>query len=146
MMKLKASLLVAAATLSLAGLSGTVNAQDDSDDGHIFVTSTMQWPFANLEEIFALMEETQELLEENEYVLSRRVLSHEYAGAFSVITVVEYASLADIDKAQERGNELYEAKYPDEKVREARAEKFSALRGHGLHVDNILRDNPALAK
>jgi hypothetical protein len=109
MMNTKQLLLVAAATLCIAGLSGTANAQDESEDGHIFVVSTLQWPFNNLEEIFDLMEETQGLLEQNEYVLSRKVLSHYYAGAFSVMTITEYASLADIEKAGERGNELFEA-------------------------------------
>jgi hypothetical protein len=145
-MKTKQWLLTAAATLCLAGLTGTANAQDDDDDGHIFAVATYQWPFNNLEEIFALMEETKDLLDQNEYVLSRKVLTHEYAGAFSVMTIVEYASLADIDKAGERGNELFEAAYPDEKDREARGEKFAALTGTGMHVDSIVRENAALTK
>ena len=65
-MKIKQWLLIAAATLCLAGFSGTVNAQDDGDEGHIFAVATYQWPFANLEEIFALMEETKDLLNQNE--------------------------------------------------------------------------------
>jgi hypothetical protein len=146
MMNTKQLLLVAAATLCIAGLSGTANAQDESEDGHIFVVSTLQWPFNNLEEIFDLMEETQGLLEQNEYVLSRKVLSHYYAGAFSVMTITEYASLADIEKAGERGNELFEAAYPDEEDRQARGEKFAALTGAGMHVDSILQENPSLSK
>ena len=145
-MKIKQWLLIAAAALCLAGLSGTANAQDDGDEGHIFAVATFQWPFANLEEIFALMEETKDLLDQNEYVLSRKVLSHYYAGAFSVMTIIEYASLADMDKAGDRGNELFEAKYPDEEDREARGEKFAALTGSGMHVDSILRENTALTK
>jgi len=145
-MKTKQWLLTAAATLCLAGLTGTANAQDDDDDGHIFAVATYQWPFNNLEEIFELMEETQELVEQNAYVLSRKVLTHEYAGAFSVMTIIEYASLADIDKAGERGNELFEAAYPDENDREARGEKFAALTGAGMHVDSIVRENVALTK
>jgi hypothetical protein len=145
-MKFKELLLIAAAALCLTSLSGTANAQDDDEDGHIFAVATFQWSFSNLEEIFALMEETQDLVEKNEYILSRKVLTHEYAGAFSVMTIIEYASLADIDKAEARGNELFEAKYPDEKEREARGEKFSALRGDGMHVDSIVRENAALSK
>ena len=145
-MKFKEWLLIAAAALCLTSLSGTANAQDDDEDGHIFAVATLQWSFDNLDEIFALMEETQELVEQNEYILSRKVLTHEYAGAFSVMTIVEYASLADIDKAGDRGNELFEAKYPDEKDREARNEKFSALVGDGMHVDSLVRENAALSK
>lgn len=145
-MKIKQLLLVAAAALCFAGVSGIANAQDDGDEGHIFAVATLQWPFSNLDEIFALMEETQELVEQNEFILSRKVLTHEYAGAFSVMTIVEYASLADIDKASARGNELFETKYPDEKEREARGEKFTALVGNGMHVDSIVRENPALSK
>jgi len=145
-MKFKEWLLIAAAALCLTSLCGTANAQDDDEDGHIYAVSTLQWPFNNLEEIFALMEETQELVEQNEYILSRKVLTHEYAGAFSVMTIIEYASLADIDKAGDRGNELFEAKYPNEEDREARGEKFSALVGDGMHVDSIVRENAALSK
>jgi hypothetical protein len=145
-MKFKELLLIAAAALCLTSLSGTANAQDDDEDGHIFAVATLQWSFNNLEEIFALMEENQNLVEQNEYILSRKVLTHEYAGAFSVMTITEYASLADIDKAEDRGNELFEAKYPDEKDRDARGEKFSALVGDGMHVDNIVRENAALSK
>lgn len=146
MMKFKELLLIAAAALCLTSLSGTANAQDDDEDGHIFAVATLQWPFNNLDEIFALMEETQELVEQNEYILSRKVLTHEYAGAFSVMTIIEYASLADIDKAGDRGSELFEAKYPNEEEREARGEKFSALVGDGMHVDSIVRENAALSK
>jgi hypothetical protein len=119
MMKIKQLLLVAAAALCFAGVSGIANAQDDGDEGHIFAVATLQWPFSNLDEIFALMEETQELVEQNEFILSRKVL---------------------------RGNELFETKYPDEKEREARGEKFTALVGNGMHVDSIVRENPALSK
>ena len=145
-MNAKRLLLIAVSTLGLAGVAGIAHAQDDGVDDHIFVVATYQWPFNNLEEIFALMEETMGLLEQNEYVLSRKVLTHEYAGAFSVMTIIEYASLADMDKAGDRGNELFLAKYPDEKDREARGEKFAALTGTGMHVDSILRDNPTLSK
>ena len=62
------------------------------------------------------------------------------------MTIIEYASLADIDKAGDRGNELFETAYPDEEDRKARGEKFAALTGTGMHVDNILRENAALTK
>jgi hypothetical protein len=145
-MKAKQLLLIAATTLCLSGIVSTAFAQDDGDDGHVFAVSTYQWPFDNLEDIFALMEETQSLVDENEYMLSRKVLTHEWAGDFSVMMIVEYASLADISNAQERGTELFNAKYPDEAEREARGEQFGALTGTSMHVDNILRGNPALAK
>jgi hypothetical protein len=138
--------LFAVAALCLASVSSTAYAQDDDDDGHIFVVSTHQWPFDNLDELFTMMEETQELVEQNEFVLSRKVLTHFYAGAFSVMMIVEYASLADIDKASARGDELFEEEYPDEADRDARGEKFTALVGAGLHEDNIVQENTALSK
>ena len=145
-MKAKKLLLIVAATLYLAGVSGIAHAQDDGDDGHVFTVSTYQWPFNNLEEIFAMTEENQDLVEQNEYILSRKILTHEWAGDFSVMFIVEYASLADVDKAQERGTELFEAKYPDEEDREARGDKFAALTGTGIHVDSLVRENVALTK
>ena len=145
-MKAKQLLLIAAATSCLAGVSGTACAQDDGDDGHVFTVSTYQWPFNNLEEIFAIMEENQDLVEQNEYILSRKILTHDWAGDFSVMFVIEYASFADVDKAQERGTELFEAKYPDEEDRDARGDKLAALTGAGMHVDSILQENAALTK
>ena len=92
------------------------------------------------------MEETHELVEQNEFILSRKVLTHFYAGAFSVMTINEYASLADIDKAADRGSELFLEKYPDEEERDARAEKFIALSGAGLHEDSIVQEYAPLTK
>ncbi len=139
-------LLLAGATLLLAITPGTSQAQDDDDDGHIFTVSTFQWPFNNLDEIFEIIEENHELTKQNEFILSQKVLTHMWAGAFSVMFISEYASLEDFAKAQKRDTELFEAKYPDEKDRDAREDKFAALAGDGMHEDNILQENTKLAK
>lgn len=145
-MRVRQVFFIAISAICLSGLSGTVFAQDDGDEGHIFTVTTYKWPFNNLDEIFALMEEAQGIVEENEFVLSRKVLTHEWGGEFSVMTIVEYASMSDIDKAAERGTELFKAKYPDEAEREARGEKFRVLMGTAMHNDDILRENPGLTK
>ena len=139
-------MLVTISALCLFSVWGTAYAQDDEVEGHIYTVSTQKWPFNNLEEIFALMEETQGLVEENEYILSRKVLTHSWAGEFSVMIINEYASMADIDKAQKRGTELFNAKYPDEEEREARSEKLSKLMGTSMHNDSIVQEVPALTK
>ena len=139
-------LLLAGATLLLAITPGTSQAQDDDDDGHIFTVSTFQWPFNNLDEIFEIIEENHELTKQNEFILSQKVLTHMWAGAFSVMFISEYASLEDFAKAQKRDTELFEAKYPEEKDRDAREDKFAALAGDGMHEDNILQENTKLAK
>ena len=139
-------LVLAGASLMLGVTPSTLQAQDDDDDGHIFTVSTYQWPFNNLDEIFEIFEENHELTQQNEFILSQKTLTHMWAGAFSVMFISEYASFEDITKAQERETELYEAKYPDEKDRDARDEKFDALVGNGIHEDNILQENTKLAK
>ena len=139
-------LVIAGAALLLASTSSTVYAQEEDDAGHYFAVSTYQWPFNNLGEIIELMEENQELTEQNEFILSRKVLTHVWGGNFSVMFIVEYASFDDISKAQARGTELFEAKYPDEEDRDARNEEFSALVGDGIHEDNILQENASLTK
>ena len=121
-------------------------AQDDDDDGHIFTVSTYQWPFNNLEDIFELIEKDLELTKQNEFLLSQKTLVHQWAGAFSVMILREYASFEDIAKAQERNTELIEAKYPKKKDRDARSKKFAALAGDGIHEDSILQENTKLAK
>ena len=137
-------LAVAAAAMIL---SAPLIAQEAAEEkSNIFTVSTYQWPFSNLEEIFAIMEENQELVEQNEYIVSRKVLTHNWGGKFSVMIIAEYASWADIEKAQDRDDELFEAKYPDEEDRKARGEKFTALAGHGAHTDNILSENAKLSK
>jgi hypothetical protein len=55
--------LLAGAALLLASTTGTLQAQDDDDDGHIFTVSTFQWPFNNLDDIFEMIEENHELTE-----------------------------------------------------------------------------------
>ena len=145
-MNAKHMLLLAGTALLLATAPDSLHAQDDDDDGHIFTVSTLQWPFNNLDDIFEMMEENHELTEQNEFILSQKVLVHQWAGAFSVMFIVEYASFEDIAKAQQRGTELFEAKYPDEEDRDARNKKFADLAGNGMHEDSILQENTSLAK
>ena len=145
-MNAKHMLLLAGTALLLATTPDSLHAQDDDEDGHIFTVSTQQWPFNNLDDIFEIMEENHELTEQNEFILSQKVLIHEWAGAFSVMFIVEYASFEDIAKAGQRDNELFEAKYPDEEDRDARQDKFAALAGDGMHEDSILQENTSLAK
>ena len=139
-------LLLAAAALLLAITPATLQAQEEEDDGHFFAVSTYHYPFNNLDDIFEMIEENQELVEQNEFIISRKVLTHRWAGAFSVMFINEYASLEDIAKAGKRSTELFEAKYPDEEDRDARGKKFAALAGDGMHEDNILQENTKLAK
>ena len=145
-MNAKHMLLLAGTVLLLATTPDSLQAQDDDDDGHIFTVSTQQWPFNNLDDIFEMMEENHELTEQNEFILSQKVLVHQWAGAFSVMFIAEYASFEDIAKAQQRDTELFEAKYPDEEDRDARNKKFADLAGNGMHEDNILQENTSLAK
>ena len=145
-MNAKHILLLAGTALLLATAPDSLQAQDDDDDGHIYTVSTYQYPFNNLDEIFEMIEENHELTEQNEFILSRKVLTHMWAGAFSVMFIAEYATFEDIAKAGKRGDELFEAKYPDEEERDARQDKFTALAGHGMHEDNILQENTKLAK
>ena len=74
------------------------------------------------------------------------MLSHHWAGAFSVMIILEYANLQDITKAQDRSTKLSEAKYPDEEERDARDDKFAALAGNGMHTDAIVVENLKLRK
>ena len=145
-MNAKHILLLAGTALLLATAPDSLQAQDDDDDGHIFTVSTHQWPFNNLDDIFKMIEENHELTEQNEFILSQKVLIHQWAGAFSVILIAEYATFEDIAKAGKRDDELFEAKYPDEEDRDARQDKFAALVGHHMHKDNILQENTKLAK
>ncbi len=145
-MNAKHMLLLAGTVLLLATTPDSLQAQDDDDDGHIFTVSTYQWPFNKLDDIFEMIEENHELTKQNQYILSQKVLVHQWAGAFSVMFIVEYASFEDIAKAGKRDDELFEAKYPDEEERDARQDKFAALAGHRMHKDNILQENTKLAK
>ncbi len=145
-MNARHTLLLAGAALLLASTPGTLQAQDDDDDGHIFTVSTFQWPFNNLDDIFEMIEENHELTEQNEFILSQKVLTHVWAGDFSVMFITEYATFEDIAKADKRDTELLEAKYPKEEDRDARDKKFAALAGDNIHKDQILQENTKLAK
>ena len=139
-------LLLVGAALLLAVSPAALQAQDDDDDGHIFTVTTLSWPFNNLDDLFEIMEENQELTEQNEFILSRKVLRHQWGGAFSVLIISEYATFDDVVKAQTRGTELVEAKYPREKDRDARDKKFAALAGGRMHKDNIMLEITKLTK
>ena len=122
-------------------------------DGHIFKVSTEEWPFDNLDDIFEMIEENHELTEQNEFIVSQKVLIPRSAwNVISVMFIVEYASFEDMAKAQKRGTELNEAKYPEEEDRDARGKKFAVLTGHDIlalqriHEDHILQENAKLAK
>jgi hypothetical protein len=121
-------------------------AEEAVEDGNYYTVSMYQWPFDNMDDIFEALEEDNDLLEQNEFLLSHKVLSHAWAGDFSVMIVNEYASFDDIAKWQKRGTELYEAKYPDKEAREARDKMFGDLQGSGMHIDSIVQGNPKLTK
>ena len=52
-MNVRYMLLLAAAALLLAITPGTLQAQEEEDDGHFFAVSTYHYPFNNLDDIFA---------------------------------------------------------------------------------------------
>ena len=130
----------------ITDLVSEANVKVLGDDGPIFKVSTYQWPFNNLEDILEMIEENHELTEQNEFIVSQKVLTRRWAGVFSVMFIVEYASFEDIAKAQKRGTELNEAKYPEEEDRDARGKKFAALVGDDMPEDHILQENTKLAK
>lgn len=145
-MKIKFT-FIALAVLALMVGPAQVFAQDaEEEEGSYFSVSTYDWPFDNLDEIIELMEEDNDLTAQNEFILSRKVFRHAWAGEYSVMIILEYASFGDVTKAQDRGGELFEAKYTDEEARDARNEKFSALNGDGMHNDDIVQGIPSLTK
>jgi len=145
-MKTKITWLALAALMLITAPFQILAQEEEEEEGHFFSVSTYNWPFNKTEEIFEIMAEDKDIVDQNEFILSRKVLSHAWAGNFSVMIILEYASFEDVTKSQARGNELFEAKYPDEADREARGDKLSTLTGSGMHNDDIVQDNPSLTK
>ena len=138
---------IALTALALMIGPAQVFAQDaEEEEGNYFSVSTYNWSFDTLDELIELMEEDNDVIAQNEFILSRKVFRHAWAGEYSVMIILEYASFGDVTKAQDRGAELYEAKYPDEEARDARDDKFLALQGHGMHNDDIVQGIPSLTK
>ncbi len=87
-----------------------------------------------------------DIVEKNEFIISEKVMTHIWGPGWTIVIITEHKEFGDVLKAQSRGTELYEEKYPNEKDREARDDAFAKF-GIGIgHVDAIVQDNPKLSK
>lgn len=112
---------------------------------YLTVTTT-HWDLENTDgspdEWLALEKEYHEKVTmKNELILASQFLTHFYTADNSeVVLVSAYGSWADIEKAQERTQELEEAAWPDEAVRDELAKKREAyyINIHSDEIYNIL--------
>jgi len=124
-----------------------IHAQESSDQSgrHIYVLSTDKVQLNDIEQLLDQWETySKKIVMENEYILSAKVFTQMYGADWTVATLLEYASLADLEKASVRSNELAETFYPDETERTERTTLIRSLINGGSST--IIRDVPVLTK
>jgi len=124
----------------------SIPAQEEEERGDFYTIATYTVPFDQLSDYQSLLEEDMDLVEANEFILSRKVMFHQWAPDWSVVVITRYASFEDIAAAQERATELREEKYPDEEEWLERWARWNELTMGGMHVDAIVREVPSLTK
>lgn len=77
-----------------------------------------------------------------------RFFTHIWGPDWTVVNITEYESFADIAKAGERFDELWEKKYPDEDDWKAKRDEFmgEVVTYWQGHTDAIVREVPGLRK
>ena len=137
-MKTKFRLLILLGFFSL-GISGALIAQERPT----FLTVTtvhwnMEYENFSMDEWKAVEKEYfDKVTSKNEFIVSSLVLMHYFTADNSEIKFVTgYSSWENIEKAQERSNELANQAWPDEKARDAFFKKQSAYYSD-MHSDEI---------
>ena len=92
-----------------------------------------------------LKEYGEKVTKKNQYILHQWVMVHYYSeDSREFVTIHEYATWADIDKANERSDELEKAAWPDEQKRNAFTKKMSSY--FSSHKDAIYHEMPMMGK
>jgi hypothetical protein len=125
--------------------SFSVIAQEEEEQGNVFAISTYKVRFDNIDKVLELWEkEWKPVYTKNEHVKSFRVFSHMWGSDWSIVVIAEYESMAVMEKAQKRGQEIFKEKYPDEKKREEITDNIQSY--FTGHFDDIVREVPKLRK
>jgi hypothetical protein len=142
---MKKSLSISLSLVLILMLSLSVLAQEKEEQGNVFAIMTNKVGFDKLDKVLELWEkEWKPLYTQNEYVKSVRVFTHMWGSDWTIVVIAEYESLAALEKAQERQQELSKEKYPDETKRKEIAAKIQSY--FTGHFDNIVREVPKLRK
>ena len=122
-----------------------VFAQEEKEEaGNIFVISTYKVQFQNVDKIMKTWEEYwKPVYTKNEYVKSLRVFTHLWGSDWTIVVIVEYESMAALEAAWVRGDEITEEMYPEGEGEKMTAEFQAMLLGH---TDNIVKEVPSLRK
>ena len=94
-------------------------AQEQEEKGHVFTISTFKVRYGDVDEYLKLSEGVEgPMTVQNEFILSRKVLTHLWGPDWRIIIIAEYEDFAAIGKAQEKYDELWKNKYPDKAERD----------------------------
>jgi hypothetical protein len=122
-----------------------VFAQEQEEEGNVYAISTWKIKFDQIDDFLEFMEkESKPIYTQNEHVKSMKILRHYWGDDWTVVMIAEYESLAGIEAAEKKADELLKQKYPDEKKREEVIDRRrKMIMGH---TDNIVREVPHLRK
>lgn len=118
--------------------------EEKEEEGHVFTISTYKVQFQNVDKTMKLWEEYWKPVNaKNEYLKSMRVFTHLWGSDWAIAVIAEYESMAAIEAAWVRAEEIIEEMYP-----EGESEKILVeLQAMGMgHTDNIVKEVPSLRK
>lgn len=123
-------------------LVGTLYAQDDSP--HVYTVTTTQFIFpdggsiAEWDSLNTLYMDN--VINKNEFIISQRALRHMWgANSEDLVYITEYASFADIEKAQDRNTELFQEAWATSEERQAYNSAVGNYFGN-FHSDEIYQE------
>jgi len=122
-----------------------ISAEEEAEEkGNVLVISTYKVQFQNVETMLKAWEEYwKPVIAKNEYVKSFRVFTHLYGSDWSIVAIMEYESMAAIDAAWARTEEIAEEMFPEGEFKEVTTETQAMLMGH---TDDIVQEVPSLRK
>jgi len=127
-------------------LIGPVVADEHTEDeAHVFSMQTFKIKWSDIDSYLEVYDrEWMPLVKQNEFILSHNIYEHAWGPDWTLLIVEEYRSMADLAKAREKLDELWQAKYPDASDRNAADREFDKyVNGH---FDSIVTERLGYSK
>ncbi|MEP7170069.1 MAG: hypothetical protein ABI855_11920 [Bacteroidota bacterium] len=146
----KTNILFAAIAVTLLLMCNSRSGIAQSNPSHLFHVNT-QYMITGLDSVAraerdAMLKEYFEKVEmKNEYILHEWTMQHYFSeDSREFVTIVEYATWADIDKAGDRSTELEKQAWPDQQKRKDFLKKMNSY--FTYHKDAVYHELPKMMK
>ncbi len=128
--------------LAIFMLTAALSAQDNMGNVLVITTQKLAFPdkgsmaeFDSLNQLY-----TEKVIKKNNLILSHRTVRHLWGSdSRDFLIIYELKSMADLQKANARNNELFEQAWPDEKERKAMNDMMNKY-FTGMHADEVYQE------